>query len=165
MTYLKEQIAWIHQRTHEGKVFSVGYDTSSLSNNSSINILIKTLTNTPHITIAGVMGGDGLMEVFEDVTYSVIGTALTPFNHNRSSNRTTTVTFHHTPTITSTGTRLDGNRYIPGGVGGHAVGSGGVQWEQEIIFKANSNYLVRLTNVSGQSSRAEMHIIYYEPGV
>jgi hypothetical protein len=165
MTHLKEIIDTVHRKVHEGKVFSVGCDQTSLANDAYVQLLIRTGANALHAIFTVSCSGEVYAEFFENATYSNAGTALVSSNHNRSSINTTTATFTHEPTVTNTGTRFDGKRLVPGGSGPFAGGATGANWEQEIVLKANTTYLAKITNVSGQARRVEVHTMFYEPAL
>jgi hypothetical protein len=150
----------LHNRIHSGAFFSSGASNAALGNNADLDVLIQTpATGTIHLRGLGEIGGDGQFYLFEDTTFSAAGTALGASNHNRLSSNVTTVTLTHTPTITGDGTQL-ASGVILGGTGGMA--SGGSVTPQEWLLAQSTNYLVRLTNVSGQAQVAQLTIDFYD---
>lgn len=155
-------IDFAHYETHSGNTFSGGYYNSSLADASSIDILIQNgSTSTYHMICAAAVSGTCTMQVFEGATFSNAGTSVTMTNHNRTSAKTFSGTVTHTPTLTGTGTQLNGTQLIPGG-DKHSVGVSG-SFTSEIILAKSTNYLVRLTNISGGAIKASAHIEGYQP--
>lgn len=155
------QMNEIHARIHEGSFFSTGLADPALANDGVLEIVIQTpATGAIHARFAGAAGGDFRVGLFEGTTFSAAGTTLTPSNRNRLSSIVTTATFTHTPTLTLDGTALfDG--YIGGGTGGNAIG-GQISSFEEFILDQSTNYLARVTNVSGQASLASLTVQFYD---
>ena len=156
-------IGEIHANIHRGVMFVTGASDAALANNGSLEVLIQVADNDIHVAFSGAAGGDFQVELFEGTTFSAAGTAATPVNRNRESGLVSTATFTTAPTITADGTTLVSG-FRPGGSGGNAAGSstqGFAEWE----LAPNTNYLARITNVSGGAQLASMEIDFYEPGL
>lgn len=151
-----------HYRLHEGRAFIAYYlqnGVSPLADGASINVAIAANTGyTPHITIGAFCGGDSSLFVYESATASG-GTAFTPVQRNRTSTTTSNVAMTINPTVTATGTELY-REFLPGGTKKKAGGNGGESLE--FVFKPLTNYLVRLTNISGSAQVAEITLEWYE---
>ena len=152
-----------HKQVHSSKMFSAGYHVPTLADNGNLDILIQVGANPIHIGVRGSIGGDGRGFIYEAPTISDVGTALVAANHRRSSSNVTTAIITHTPTVTLVGTQFNGTFYIPGGAGGKAIGGEAVGFDSELILAPNTDYLYRLTNISGQAREAAMHATFYEP--
>lgn len=152
----------VHNQTHRGRLYSGGYFNQSVSDNGNLDLLIHTGANPIHINAHADVGGDCTAKFYEDTTINSPGTSCIITNHNRTSNNITTVTLTHTPSINTIGNQLNSTLFIPGGAGGKAVGSSSEGFESEIICKANTYYLIRITNFSGQSKPIGLHITFYE---
>jgi hypothetical protein len=146
----------------EGLLFSIGYThsfASPLANNASIDIVIAFAPNIqPRIAIEGLCVGNAMGYLYEGAT-TTGGTALTDVNLNRNSLIASNAAAVLNPTISSTGTML-GSFLIIGGEKKKA--SGGDMSTASLILKPLTNYLLRLTNVSGAAQAAEMTITWYE---
>lgn len=152
-----------HTQIHHGQMFTADHIVASLANNAVIDVVITTPSNDwPHIIIKASIGGDGLLQIFEGTVFTG-GTPITAVNHKFYSTNTADETIVHTPTISNDGTnKID--HYIPGGTGGIATGGVGGRSE-ELVLKPSTNYLVRLTNVSGTARRAGLELMWYQAGV
>lgn len=153
----------VHARIHQGVFFGAQYSAASVADGSSINVLITTTANggAVHMRVSSAAGGNATLYVFEDPTVSVAGTAVSAYNRNRTSALTPTTVITHTPTNTPDGTQIAGG-FLPGGRGGNAAGNISSMFE-EIIMKANEQYLIRLTNNAGTAQPLSVVLDWYEP--
>jgi len=151
-----------HDELHRGNGFSLFHDSGSIANNATSEILINVGSTGLHVQLIADVTDTFLSETFEGTTVSSNGTAKTVFNKNRYSSKTTNASVFHTPTITADGTQI-GCELVGAGKkqGGSSEMTRGDQW----IFKSNTTYLVRYTNISGQSNRAVINIEWYEPNL
>lgn len=93
--------------------------------------------------------GDTDLAFFEDTTISDDGSSENVINMNRDSAKLSNTFVFQAPTVTGVGTELF-NVSFPGGEKKDSTsGSGGTQlgW----ILKPSSNYLIRITNQSGNA--------------
>lgn len=145
----KSYIDFVHQKVHEGRFFSGGHYAAGVANNGTLEILFQT---GPDYFFHGMAdsysGGDSVLTMYEGVTFSAAGTAVPLTNHNRNSTNVIASGATHTPTITGTGTQLNGPILVPGGSGGNSSGGAG-GFSNEFILKPSTAYLLRVTNVSG----------------
>lgn len=146
----------------EGLLFSIGYThsfASPLADGASIDIVLAFGPGTePRVAIEGLCVGNAMGYLYEGTT-TTGGTALTGINLNRNSTNVGNAAAVLNPTISSTGTLL-GSFLIIGGVKKKA--SGGDMSTTSLVLKPLTNYLLRLTNVSGVAQAAEMTITWYE---
>ena len=151
-----------HQRLHEGRAFFAYYVQNSgvpLANGDSINIVLAAGPGvTPHMTVGSFCGGDSEFFLYEGAT-STGGTSFTPVRRNRTIATPSDVAMVINPTITSTGTELF-EEFLPGGTKKKAGGGGGDSLEY--VLAPLTNYLIRLTNVSGSAQIAELMLEWYE---
>lgn len=149
-----------HTQIHHGETFTADHVVASLANNGVINLIITTPANDwPHLIVNAAIGGDGLLQIYEGAVFTG-GTPVNVVNHKFYSTNVAGETVVHTPTISNDGVnKID--HYIPGGTGGVAVGGVGGRHE-EILLKPATNYLIRLTNVSGQARRAAIDLLWYQ---
>jgi len=157
-------IEYVHAQTHAGRFFSGGYYNASVANGSSVDVLIQTGVQAFHAKFDLVASGDATVRLYENATFSAAGTGLTMSNHNRSSAKVFVGTVTHTPTVTGTGTQLNGTGYIPAGTKNQTVG-GDFGFSNEFILKASTVYLARLTNDSGVAAKMQVSVAGYEPNL
>lgn len=152
----------VHYQTHSGKLYSAGYFNETVVDDGTLELLFQTGSNPIHFTAHADVGGNSTAILYENCTFSNAGTSLTASNHRRSSTNTTTVTITHTPSITLNGTQINSTLFIPGGSGGKAIGASSEGFESEMILKPNTNYLLSIKNISGQTHPMAAHVTYYE---
>lgn len=163
-TEVQVAIDYAHQKTHEGRFFSGGYYNSSLANSAVQDLLITTSANNSfHLQPYSAISGDCTMQIFEGPTTSA-GTDVTISNHSRSSTKVSDLTVKHTPTVTGTGTQINGTIFLPGG-DKHSGGGGKFGFSAEIILAKSTSYLLRITNVSGGAIKASLGIVGYHPSL
>jgi hypothetical protein len=137
-----------HQKVHEGRYFSGGVYNAALADTTSIEILIQTGAQSFHAKLESSASGDSLVYIFEGTTFSAAGTAVVMTNHNRSSAKVFDGTVTHTPTLSTDGTQLSITGYLAAGTK-HAGGGGDFGFSNEFILAPNTDYLLRVTNISG----------------
>lgn len=151
-----------HLRLHEGRSFFL-YENrtngSPLADDDSIDFVIASGSGTNmHMTIHGLCGGDAELYLYEGATASG-GTSATAINRNRTSSNTSNTAALIDPTVSVTGTELF-SELIPGGTKKQAGGGSG--GSLEYILLPLTNYLIRLTNVSGLAQYATLELEWYE---
>lgn len=157
------QLDSTHARIHEGIYYSIGFTIPSLANGVSQNCLLKTKDNEIHLRPSAVMGGDARFFIFEGTVVSANGSASTAANRRRESSSTHIVEIFNGATVTDDGDLLD-EHLLVGGTGPAQSIGGASELISEWVFKPNTNYLLRLTNISGASQPSNMHLDFYEPG-
>jgi len=145
---------------HEGKVFSVGQFDATLSNDASLNLLIRVQDNPIYADFGAQMVGDGELFIFEGTTVSANGAPITAVNVNRVLALVSTALFSNAPTITGDGTEIK-HRVLTGDKEDEGVSAAGAV----LILAPNTNYLMRTTNRSGADARVSTSFSYYEPDV
>lgn len=149
----------LENRIHDGLAFAFGRYVASVADAANIDILLVTNSAELFTKLQTKVGGDALLSVYEGVTVSNNGTSLGMLNLNRNSANTIDVASYHTPTITDLGTLIF-QMYLPGGTSPHA--SGGADEFTQGIFKTGTNYLLRLTNISGSTRPMQLLGIAFE---
>lgn len=151
-----------HQRLHEGRAYIAYYVQNSgtlLANGASIDFVFAAGPGvTPHMTLGAFCGGDSELFLYEAPT-TTGGDAFTPVNRNRTSANTSNVAMVTNPTVNTVGTELL-KEFMPGGTKKRASGGGGNSLEYYLA--PLTNYLVRLTNLSGSGQIAEIILEWYE---
>ena len=158
-----ESIDFVHQMVHEGRYFSGGYYNPAVVNNGVIELLIQSsATLITHMQFSGASGGDSIIQLFEDATITSAGTAITMANHNRLSIKAGDGTVTHTPVLLTDGNQVNGTVFVPGGE--KAQSGGGVGgFSSEFILKFSTIYLLRITNLSGQTKPMSILVTGYQP--
>lgn len=157
-------IEYAHYKTHEGKYFSGGYFTASLSDTSNLDLLIQINAESMHAQFTISASGDATIALYEGTVASVLGTSVNMSNHNRNSSHTFTGSVYISPTVTSTGNIINGIGYLVGGEKRSATG-GNFGFANEFILKPNTKYLLRLTNIAATTIKAAIHLEGYLPGL
>ena len=154
----------IHSKIHAGEFFTLAVKQLSLANSATLEILISVpATHSMHARFLGNVSGTVSVLLSEAPTTSAAGIAATPQNRRRTGTPpTANVTITLGPTVTDDGTTLyDG--VIPGG---SILGSGGSSGSfEEWVLKPDTDYLVRLTNISGVTINVGQVIDFYEVAV
>jgi hypothetical protein len=88
-----------------------------------------------------------LLEIFENATVSVPGTALQPVNNDRNSQRGAKLQVSVNPIVVNLGTRIRADH--SGAAGIFTGGPGQAERNNELILKKNTIYIVRGTQDSG----------------
>jgi len=147
---------------NEGLLFRTGYTydfSNKLADSANFDIVIAFGSGIePRIAIEGLCVGDAMGYMYEG-TSTTGGTALTEITLNRNSTNVSNSAAVLNPTINSLGTLL-GTYLLIGGQKNKA--SGGDISATQLILKPLTNYLFRMTNVSGFAQAAEMTITWYE---
>jgi len=163
-----------HHEIHCGDSYECSYITN-LGNGGVLDVLIVVpneglseahpgdAQDTKQYHFKGTVAteSEATVEFFEAVEVSANGTALNVFCRNRNFTIGDTLDIYHTPTVTSTGTRLVVAKTGSGrGIGGTLGRS------DEFILKDNTLYLLRITNNTTTSEWVSINLDYYvHPGV
>jgi len=157
-------IEYEHDKTHEGRYFSGGYYNSSLADAANQDLLVTaSSSNVFHAQFLVAVSGDCTMMIYEGPTTSA-GTSVTMSNHNRSSSKSSDLTVKHTPTVTVTGTQINGTIFLPGG-DKHTGGGGHFGFANEFMLAKSTSYLLRVTNVSGGAIKISVGLFGYHPNI
>lgn len=158
-----------HAKVHEGKVFYASNGTddgSALADDANFDILIKVPADvTPHFVWATWCEGLSQHSFFETPTITDDGDAVTAFDQNRDTANSAAVKIFKAPSISSGGTAIVDGKWRGNSAGGGQPGSGNVAASdsntREIILKAETNYLIRITARDGDL-RAFVEMFWYE---
>ena len=152
----------IHDRVHQGTVFTANHINLAAINNEFIDMLVRVPANwSAHLRWQGSVSGDALGTMFNGPTVTDDGTPITPINFNGFSTLTPKVLIFHTPTVADPGAPVLENIYIPGGAHGQSHGGQGGSFEEVII--PPGDFLGRLTNISGNNAIIQIIVTWYEP--
>lgn len=159
-----ESIEYVHAQTHAGRFFSGSAYNASVANGANLDMLIQVGVQPFHAQFEVTSSGDATVRIYEGATFSAAGTAVTMSNHNRTSAKTFVGTVTSGPTITATGTQVNGTGLIPAGTKNQATG-GAFGFGNEFVLKTSTNYLVRVTNDSGAAAKINIGVMGYEPNL
>lgn len=151
----------VHHWMHQGKFFQADYVDEALADDGTMELLVRLDAGEGgHMRFRASIGGDGRLQLFEGPTVSSAGTGLTVFNRNRRSSNAADISVYHTPTTSDDGDALS-DEIIPGG--GIFFSAGGKQDSfEEWILMPSTDYLLRLTNISGAAQPASISADWYE---
>ena len=142
----------------QSKVFHVA-DAETVGNTNGRSLLLTTPNTAMRIHLSFKIGANGNVQYFfyEDPTISDVGTAVTPYNRDRNSAATATLTVKHTPAVTSVGTAISkGNLVISNNINSERIE------DRMWILKQNEQYLLRVVNNSGASVYTTILVDWYE---
>lgn len=151
-----------HHEVHEGEMFHAEYTNASVSDAASVDVLLRTGAKDAHTVFDVYAGGQARVYLYESVTVTTTGTAVTPYNMNRTYSLTPTVGISQTPTVLVGSTVLVNGRVLPGGASQQTRVGGGVRQGVEWILKPDTNYLIRATNTSGSAVPINVVTEWYE---
>lgn len=155
---------------HQGYVWNTGHYFTNVADNAAAELLIKnSAAEELHGEIAISVGGNSIFELFEGPTVGANGTSLPIGNHNRqiilnSPAPTTGVTAFHTPTHNSPqtyGTQIHPGALLAGGTGPKAAGGGGGTPGEQWIFAKSTDYIIKVTNISGGAVDISIDYVYH----
>jgi len=154
-------IDYPHHEIHDGDMWFTGMYWSSIANAGTARFTYYAGTVMPHLFFEVAVGGNCKMTKYEGGTITG-GTAVSIFNHVRSSTNT------HSGSATHAGTRTGGTalviRYIPGGGKNFGSGASG-RSTHEIVGLVGKPYTVELVNVSGDTIAASIELNWYNHNV
>ena len=134
--------------THRGKHFKAGFQDLAMSTGDVIELVLVTPNTTEwaHFSLRSSYTGIVTVDMFEGATLSDDGTAVTRLNRNRNSDIVSTTLAYHTPSITTTGTKIVskflGSEGFRSDIGESFAGS------DHFLLKQNTKYILRLTAVT-----------------
>lgn len=154
-----------HNMVHEGFMYEAGAYVTAVTNAANYDILLAVPAATfPHFREVRLHLGDtpGRVRMYEGVTTSDDGSAVTEFNRNRNSANTPGTVVTTAPTVSDTGTLLS-DKLVPD-VGGFLAAGGFEEagFGEEWILQPSTKYLVRFTNSSGGSIAISWKLRWYE---
>lgn len=151
-----------HVKVHEGEMFSVSHRFTGIANNGTADLRVTVGASEPaHVKWNISSGGKIYIDIYEETTFTNLGTAVTPQNMNRLSSNTPDTTFGHTPTVNAIGT----SRYesVSGSNSNPVVRAGeSIRQHVEWVLAPTKNYLLRVTNKSGSLQDIGVAIEFYE---
>lgn len=155
----------IHERIHNGEMFSASRYVASVSDDASLDLLFQCSDDwSSHIVYVVRAGGDAEVLLYEGPTFSNAGTEVDAINRRRVNPIASVHTVTHSPTVSDTGLLLE-QQFVPGGSGGFfsfTPGSEGSLFK-EFVFAPGEDYLLRVFNRSGSATPINAQLDWYEP--
>lgn len=149
----------IHQQIHDGRILVNSYFTGTVTDNTSIDLLIPIRNSTIHLGIEVIAGGDALFEVYENPTATATGTMNPSYNKNRYvGDEINNSGIYILPNISNVGNKII-TEFIAGGEKKSTGGS--LIMGDEWILNKNKSYLFRLTNKAGSPKNLQFIFTYY----
>jgi hypothetical protein len=152
-----------HYEIHEGEHFFI-QNYIEVANAGVLNHTFLTGAKYVHMTFEVSAADAGfILQTYEGATGDNDGTLLTPLNNQRPSATTSTMTVRQNPSNTAVvgATLLRAGRFGTGGAVAQRT-AGNVQRANEIIFKPNTKYLLRITNLSTSANNINYSYNWYE---
>jgi hypothetical protein len=147
-----------HYKVHQGLHYFIQDWVEVSGAGSVLNLLIKVPAGKYVHFLYKLHTGDAFTyRLYEATTVSADGTAVSAFNSNRNSANTTGITVFTGPTITA-----DGNQIVAGQLSSGGKTGGMESRENEMILKANQNYLLRVTKTTSGVAFVEYGLEWYE---
>lgn len=137
-------LSYLHWRIHRGELF---YISDRVTGSATVEYLIRVGEYPLHIRWAIQSGLATPIDIIKGVTPTVNGSAVTVNNFNETSANTLTATWFKGPTYTGgTVKKLEqaGSGTTPGKASLGASGTG----EEEIVWDANTNYVIKIAPAS-----------------
>lgn len=156
-----ETIDFAHAKIHEGNGYIVSKLFLSVADDSYADLHIMTgSTKETHMLMEISAVRKSYISLYRGTTYSNIGTTVAVFNSDDSSSNTTASSVYSSPTVTTLGTLLLQD-LIPAGTNSKTVG-GVSNTRAERILRTSTDYLLRVQNVSNNTSDIAIQFDYYE---
>lgn len=146
-----------HYLVKQGKLFNISKIFSELVNDAKGEILIECDANHNLMNYLFLQcEGEWHFESFRLPNVTNNGTELGAINMNIANNNAINTNFFHTPTVSGVGTKM--MEMMLGG----RKSSGGVTFGDFWLYKKGENYLLRLTNKSGNTASASISMEVFE---
>lgn len=152
----------IEYGAESGLAFIATHTNLDVASSADVEVLIQVGTSNIGMVLTGSIAGQAHFFLFEGPTVTVAGTSVSVVCRDRVSPKTSTIVVTHTPTTTADGTELL-DTFLPGGLRSTATGSlttGPQSWH----LKANTDYLLRMTNLSATTSAITIGLDFVDPG-
>jgi hypothetical protein len=135
------------RKVRQGEIYHFGHLFPTVGIDEDADVFLKVGSNRVTVTLSTAVGAESEFRIYEGTTTTDDGTSVLTANRNRTSSLTFTSSVFHSPTVDTLGTQLTED-YFPAGVKNKEVGSSSEQTSSWIL-KPNTNYLLRVSNISG----------------
>lgn len=162
-------IATDHHEIHDGGSY-VASRVADLGSGASDTILIIVPDdNTKRYHLVSSYGAEleSHFDFYEDATLSATtsatGTAITSFNRERNSSKTSALGIYHSPVLATAGG--DGTKIFEKHAGSGKQEGTELRGSEEFVLKNNTKYVLRLTNSTTSNNYIGWELNYYiHPG-
>lgn len=154
-------------KVHLGQMYRTGHFYTAVSSfvpNNFAVFLIDVATNTftsdsIHGTLTVVAKGSSIIRMYANPVISSSGTVVDSYNLNQQIADSAEAIFFHTPTVTSSGTVISPDIYVPAGVVFNSD-----QWFKDgsEFLGADVGYLITVENNSTADSDIGIYSDFYE---
>lgn len=162
-------VAILGRMAHDGFAFVASGKITGVLTATTSDLLLRVPTLTqpvPHLDRIRVAVGRGDVDVlfYEAPTTSADGAAAPIRNLNRVLNRANATLLFTGPTVTGVGTLLHTGWAPPTAAGiGLSANGNDLEGVEEWILQANTDYLIRIDNNSGDTIDWHYEIVWFEP--
>ncbi len=143
-----------------GIYFEVGHYEPAILDTQALEVLLRTpvvtVLRTVMLATSVTAGGNTLFEVFQAPTVVADGAVLTPIQMNQLSSGVSATEVFHTPTLSADGTNIF-RTFLPGSTGLNPLGDSTSPF-QRLITLPDTDYLIRMRNVSGSASDMSINL-------
>lgn len=134
-------------------------DGDPIGDNLDLELLLSTPSDRHvHVGVETTAAGDSEFRITENVTIVDEGSGMQAYNLNRLFPDTGITTSGYSQPTTVGGTTIF-ETYIPGGIKNSAVGS---ELHSDFILTTSEDYVVKLTNRSGNNAAMAIVVKFYE---
>lgn len=148
---------------HNGESFCYSANQIGLTNTSTVVLLGRTGAKQVHFDGFSVRASQAPFRIqfYEAPTVSNAGTILTSRRRNRSNANTSLMAIYQTPTYSASGILLDDDLIVETSQGNNQ-NSGGGSVDDGWVLKANTDYLIVMTNLSGATINWSAKFTWHE---
>ena len=149
---------------HNGSSFSYSANQIGLANNGTILLLGRTGLKQVHFDGLSIQVSQAPFRVqfYEAPTVTNVGTILASRRRNRQNANISQMQIYMTPTIMANGLLLDDDLSVQVSQGA-AKNSGTSSVDDGWVLKANTDYLIVMTNLSGTTINWSAKFTWHEP--
>ena len=164
-THTLQTITYEHHEIHSGSHYFIGR-ASSLALSAVLDVQVQTPNTTKwsHLTFQLQCSAETAWWIYEDVSFTLTGSTLTPYNNNRNSANTSGTIFYQianaSVALANADTNITGSTLLIQGVIGDGREGGQDERSKELILKQNTKYLFRAESLS--AGQVGYNIEWYE---
>ena len=152
-----------HHEIHEGEFYTFGHTFIDVADAATVRLRFLAGAKNLHYGVQISSEGKAYADIHKGTTYTGNGTEITPINNNDASSETALLAAYHTPTVDVLGSLLtpENGILILGGLGPQSLGDS-VKQDEERVSAIDTDYLLEVTNVSGQGKYISIIVAGYE---
>lgn len=153
----------LQSAVHDGVLFS--YAThGAIAASTSLILLGRVGAKQVHFDgfDMDISQGPFLIEMFESPTITAVGTQQTPSRRNRANNTASTMLLYSGTTVSANGTLISDDLMLLAGQGVNIL-SGTATIDDGWVLKANTDYIIKLTNQAASETNYNANFAWHEP--